>query len=202
MSSAQQTPPRLRPSAPTKACRGPADRAAATALHPDWSRILRDITCCGVVRLQVGNDCARLSSMAEPWSAAVHGPACRRRPGPGDRRSDRSLGAGGISQGHAPSATPTWISVTRPRSTGTAYLVERGTATGRTSARAWSGNGRRVARPRTRQPGRLQRDLDQLQRHELWPCRGTARVAGMTRRATTATATPVDPRCLPHCSRH
>ena len=75
MSRVQQTPPRLRLISTHESPQVPADHAAATAFHPDWSRILRDITCCGVVRLQVGNDCARLSSMAEPWSAEVHGRA-------------------------------------------------------------------------------------------------------------------------------
>ena len=76
MSSAQRAPPRLRLIQRPEACRGPCrSRRRDRHLHPDWSRILRDITCCGVVRLQVGNDRARRQFDGGTWSAAVHGRA-------------------------------------------------------------------------------------------------------------------------------
>ena len=78
-----------------------------------------------------------------------------------------------------------------------------GTATGRTSARAWSAMAARRTAPDSPAWDGLQRDLDQLQRHtNFGPVGALHAIAGMTRRATTRNGVPVDPSLLAPLPRH
>ena len=197
MSSAQQTPPRLRLVSTHESPQRPADHAAATALHPDWSRILRDITCCGVVRLQVGNDCARLSSMAEPWSAAVHGRAVWLE-GPGlaiAGLTDRWALAG-ISQGPC-SERYTNLDICDPLGQRVLRISlnedSNWTHFSAGLVRQWAA--RRTAPDSPARDG-LQRDLDQLQRHTNFGPVGALHACWYDAARDHRNGDPVDPSLL------
>jgi len=71
MSEIQATRNRQRSINSPDAARFALAPAGALPLQTDWQRMLRDITSCGVVYLQVSNSAASLKSLSEPWAAEV-----------------------------------------------------------------------------------------------------------------------------------
>jgi hypothetical protein len=67
--------PRLRTVAGPFSAQQVSQRATAMPMQADWQRMLRDITRCGLLRLEIGNTVATLKSLGEPWYADVAGHA-------------------------------------------------------------------------------------------------------------------------------